>query len=115
MSDNRIVEGIPSACILPAAKYRLRETQPFGSVLLPVRGTFPEEAPMKGEFDICPGEHKNAIDFSEITRVMLGFSKYPDMSADELFIIKGVQILDDEIEIVGRVVEFAKEEGIEAS
>lgn len=106
---------MPSACILPAAKYRLRETQPFGSILLPVRGAFPPEAPLQGEFDICPGEHETAIDFSEITRAMIGFCKYPEMTPDELFIIKGVQILGDEIEIVGRVVEFAEEKGIEAS
>jgi hypothetical protein len=92
----------------------MRETQSFGAVLLPVRGTFPPEAPMNGEFDICPGEHGNAIDFSEITRALIGFSKYPDMTKDELFVIKGVQILGDEIEIVGRIVEFAGDDSVEA-
>jgi hypothetical protein len=115
LSVGDIVEGLPSACILPAAKYRLKETKPFGAILLPVRGTFPPEAHMQGEFDICPGEHENAIDFSEITRVMVAYSKYPDMTADELFIIKGVQILGDEIEVVGKVVEFAGEDKGETS
>ena len=104
MLKEDVVMGMPSACLLPAAKYGLREVVGMTSLTVPVRGDFPEGSGSEGSFDICP--EPGVILTGAISTVLFAFGKYPDLKESQRFVIAGLSINEDNIEVVGKVVEF---------
>jgi hypothetical protein len=117
MPEDTIV-GIPTACLLPVAQYRFKEVVGISTISIPVRGTYPTEytldgkPALEGEFDICP--EPGVLLLGKITEVLLAFGKYPKLEANQRFVLAGVDVGTDTLEVVGRIVEFVEEKGVEA-
>lgn len=101
------VVGTPSACFLPAASHTFNYVTGLTSLVVPVRGEYPEGAPRSGPFDVCP--ESGVIFFGTLLEALFGFGVYPDLEAHQRFVLSGVEVTDDEVRVVGRIIEFVEE------
>lgn len=109
MSKSEIMVGVPSACILPAARYQFRQMSDLLTITLPARGFFPEESPFNGQFDIAP--EPGVFLFGKITEVLFAFDKYPKLEENQRFVLSGVELDDeDQVNLVGKIFEFVEVE-----
>ena len=104
MSDEVILEGLPSATFMPVGRYKFKQLTDLGAVSLPIRGAYPEGCGIEGTYDICPAP--GAILFGTLTQVMLALGKYPTLESNQRFVMSGLELDGDTIVVVGRVVEL---------
>lgn len=97
------VVGTPSACLLPAAQYSFNCVTALTTLTVPIRGEFPEGAPRGGTFDICP--ESGVFLFGTLMEVLFAYGVYPSLQPRELFVISGLEVDEDNLHVVGRVVE----------
>jgi hypothetical protein len=106
MLNEEVVMGTPSACMLPAARYRLQELTGLCEVEIPIRGEYPEG---KGAYNIIPQE--GVILVGAISQVLLNLGRYPKLEDNQLFVLSGLEVSgENSLIIVGKVYQFAEEE-----
>lgn len=103
-----LVLGTPSACFIPAAAYRLKEITGIQAVSVPIRGSYPEDSPQGGAFDVCP--EPGLVLFGTLLQTLFAFKAYPALLPGQLFALSGVEINeeDNKVVVIGRVLEFVE-------
>jgi len=105
--DEKITEGLPTASFVPLAKYQFKTMPGMASVSVPVRGSFPDDGPFEGAYDICP--EPGVILFGTLTQAMLAFKRYPALDKNQRFVISGLELNGSDLVVLGRVVELVGE------
>jgi hypothetical protein len=98
--------GVPSASLGPAKPRKLKELTGLTELVVPVRGDYPAGFGKEGTYDICPEE--GVFLFGTLTEALFAHGVYPALKADELYIISGIDLKDDVLTVVGRVVEVVE-------
>ena len=99
--------GVPSASFGPAKPRKFKELTGLTELAIPVRGSYPEDFGKEGEYDICPEE--GVLLFGLLTEALLAHNVYPSLKDEELYIISGIDLKEDVLTVVGRVVEVVAE------
>jgi hypothetical protein len=98
--------GVPSASLGPARPRKFKELTGLTELAIPVRGSFPVDYGKQGEYDICPDP--GIFLFGLMTEALLAHRVYPDLGDGQLFIIAGVELENETLTVVGRVVEVVE-------
>jgi hypothetical protein len=99
--------GVPSASLCPARPRKFKELTGLTELAIPVRGSYPADFSKQGTYDICP--EPGVFLFGLVTEALLAHRVYPDLKDDQLYIIAGVELEEDTLTVVGRVVEVVEE------
>lgn len=99
--------GVPSATFGPAKPRKFKELTGLTELAIPVRGSYPEDFGKEGTYDICPEE--GVFLFGLLTEALLAHSVYPSLEDDQLYVISGIDLKDNVLTVVGRVVEVVTE------
>lgn len=95
-------QGTPPAVLLPALPYEFEFVSGIEDITVPLRGAYPESINKEGTFDICPKE--GVVLFGVLNEILFSYRSYPALKSDELFAILGLELDDDQISVVGRVI-----------
>ena len=109
MTD-QIIQGTPSAVLLPARNYVFKVTDQFYNIVLPRYGKYHDLAPDffkedDGEFNILDEDSK-VLFMPAVTKVLFAIGKYPDLKFNQFFVITSFKIEENEVSIVGQVIEL---------
>jgi hypothetical protein len=114
------VIGTPTAIFLPARNYKFKVYEQNFSVVLPREGKYSEVDPefmkdQSAEFSFLqevegPKGKELRIPIADISRVLFVTAQYPDLKDGQAFAPIGLIIRDEEIEVVGNIIEMLKEE-----
>lgn len=102
-----MVVGTPSACFMPAAKYKFRYVSELMSLTVPIRGTRQDESPHGGTFDICP--KPGVFLFGTLLEVLFTQRVYPALTENQRFVLSGLEVDGEELHVVGRIIEFLED------
>ena len=102
-----ITVGVPSASLGPAKARKFKELTGLTELAIPVRGSWPADFSKTGSYDICP--EPGTFLFGLVTEALLAHRVYPDLKDDQLYIIAGVELQNETLTVVGRVVEVMVE------
>ena len=100
--------GTPAPMFMPAANHKFKDIVGMVEVVVPLRGEYPEGLPVSGPFDIAPEE--GVLLFGTMVQVMFAFKLYPALEPKQRFVISGMEQQEEELVIVGRIVEFVEDE-----
>lgn len=108
MEDDTVFEGMPAGPVfLPLAKYKLKHLTGLAQVTIPMRGTYPAESPLQGEFDLCP--EPGMILLGSLTQTIMALGKYPSLAPNQRFVAIAVELDGSDIRVVGRVIELVED------
>lgn len=99
--------GTPAPLLMPAGQHKFKEVTDLVEVSVPIRGEFPEGIQMQGSYDISP--EKGVVLFGTLIQALFALNRYPAMSGDERFLISGIELQEEELVVVGRVVKLLEE------
>lgn len=97
-------QGTPPPLFLPAMDHRFEFTSAIESLTVPIRGDFPQASGKTGSFDICPEE--GVILFGVLLEVLFAYRTYPKLTPKEGFVVLGLELIDNQISVMGRSVRF---------
>jgi len=111
------VVGTPTMMLLPARNYTFKVFEQDHSITIPRKGKykdlddrlFTEE---DGEFDIMDyvsEETGHVLFVPSLSKVLFATAKYPDLEDDQAFIPIAIVIHDEEVEIIGNIIQMLKE------
>jgi hypothetical protein len=111
------VIGTPTMMWLPARNYTFKVFEQDHSITIPRKGKyvdfddklFTEE---DGEFNIMDHiseETGHVLFVPSLSKVLFATSKYPNLEDDQAFIPIAIVIRNDEVEIIGNVIQMLKE------
>lgn len=113
------VVGTPTMLMLPARNYKFMVDTTEYVITLPRRGKYVDFDPElfteeDGDFEILAGSEEESVEsilyMPSLTKVLFGASKYPDMRENQAFTPIAIIVREDEIDIVGNVIEMLSEE-----
>lgn len=114
------VVGTPTLIFLPARNYKFKVYEQAFSVTLPKEGKYFDIDPefikdQSAEFNLLQefaGEKGKEIRISiaDISRVLFVTEQYPDLKDGQAFAPIGLIVRDNEVEVVGNIIEMIKEE-----
>lgn len=102
--------GTPAMALLPARNYRFKIVKQEHRIVVPRKGVYNEIAPEvfgedSGEFNLYD-EENTVMYLPAISKVLFAVSKYPDLAVNQLFTPIALLINEDDVEIIGQVVEM---------
>jgi len=111
------VVGTPTMMLLPARNYTFKVFEQDHSIIIPRKGKykdfddklFTEE---DGEFNIMDYVSKetgNVLFVPSLSKVLFATAKYPELQDDQAFIPVAILIRDEEVEIIGNIIQMLKE------
>lgn len=110
------VIGTPTLLLLPARNYKFHVFDNKYSIKLPRQGNLGELAPKffdkTDEFDFLQfSDEENCFvfNFSNVSQTLFATAKYPDMKDGQAFIPMFMTVKEEEVEIVGKLIEMVKE------
>ena len=111
-------QGTPTAMLLPARNYKFKVFEEQFTIKVPRSGKFSELAPEfykdnKEEFDFLQydDERKKVfISIPFISQVLFATAQYPDLKDNQAFVPMVLIISDDDVEIVGKLIEMVQGE-----
>lgn len=112
------VVGTPTMMLLPARNYRFKVYQKEHSIKIPRKGAYKDFddklfSEKDGEFDIlrCDEESNSySLYMPSISKVLFAASQYPALKDNQAFTPLVMLIREDEIEIVGNIIEMLRGE-----
>lgn len=107
--DNAQV-GTPTMALFPARNYKFKVLKREHKITVPRAGKYIDLAPEifteeDGEFNLYDEESK-IMYLPAISKVLFAVSKYPDLKGNQLFTPIAFIFNDEEVDIVGQVVEM---------
>ncbi len=117
-TDPARVIGTPTMLLLPARNYRFKVNSKTHSIIVPRRGKYVDldsKAFKKrdGEFDLLQyseEDDSHVLYIPALSKVLFAANKYPDLEDAEAFTPLAIIVREDEVEVVGNVIEMVKEE-----
>lgn len=117
MSNTVLGTGTPSMVMLPARNYYYKVIKEQHSIIIPRKGTYNDlvEEDVKGlfetegDFNIYDEQHK-ILYLPSITKVLFATKQYPDLPQNHLFIPVFFIFSDEDVTVVGQVVEMLSKE-----
>lgn len=111
------VVGTPTMMLLPARNYVFKVFEQDHSITIPRKGKyvdfdsklFTEE---DGEFNIMDyvSEKTGQVLFvPSLSKILFATSRYPDLQDDQAFLPVVILIHDEEVEIIGNIIQMLKE------
>lgn len=95
--------GVPSVSLGPAVPRKFKELTGLTELAIPVRGSWPDDFCKEGSYDICP--QKGTFLFGLVTEALLAHKVYPSLKDNQLYIIAGIELQDETLTVVGKIVE----------
>ena len=111
------VIGTPTMMLLPARNYKFKVYKKDYSIKIPRRGIYKDLdgelfSEKDGEFDILRYDNDSnsyTLYMPSISKVLFAASQYPDLKDNQAFTPLIILIKEDEIEIVGNIIEMLRE------
>ena len=109
--------GTPTAILLPARNYKFKVFTETHVLKVPRSGTYMELngelfTEKDGDFDFLHYSEKDnsyTISIPALSKVLFATGQYPDMKDAEAFTPVAITIKDDEVEILGNLIEMVRE------
>lgn len=107
--EDKFIKGTPPLALFPAKNYIFKVGENY-IIRLPRKGNYHELAPEvfeedAGEFNIYDEETK-ILYLPSITKVLFASSQYPDLNFNQFFVPYSLKFEDDEVVIVGQVIDM---------
>jgi hypothetical protein len=99
--------GTPAPLLLPAGNHKFEAVTEQVEFVVPLRGKFPEDFPLQGEFDLSPAP--GVLLMGRLVEVLFAFRAYPAMASNQRFILAGLEMQEEELVVVGRIVKIEEE------
>lgn len=107
-SDTQV--GTPTMVMFPARNFHFRVAKNEHEIVIPRKGNYHDLAPEvfpKEDGDFMVYDEENAVMYlPAITKILFAVNKYPDLAANQLFAPIALLIDEDEVRIIGQVVEM---------
>lgn len=111
------VNGTPTMMMLPARNYTFKIYEDDYSIIIPRKGMYKDLDGMffdedDGGFDILSRveEEKGEVLFvPSLSKVLFATAKYPKLENDQAFVPIAIIFREDEVEIVGNIIQMIKE------
>jgi hypothetical protein len=105
--------GVPSMLLLPARHYSFKVANPGVKIVVPRSGKYADLAPevfdeSDGEFELLNSD--GVLYLPAISKVLFAKSLYPDLTDTQLFVPISIKFSDDEVEIIGQILELVSPE-----
>lgn len=101
--------GTPTMVMFPARNYNFRVTKTEYTITIPRKGNYQEIAPEvfdEKDGDFMVFDEENAVLYMPaITKILFAVEKYPALENNQLFAPIALLLDDDEVRIVGQVIE----------
>ena len=111
------VIGTPTLMLLPAGNYKFHVFNNRYAIKVPRKGNLGELAPgffnKEDEFDFLQYSEEDkahVVNFSNVSQALFATGQYPDMKVGQAFIPIFIVVKDEEVEIVGKLIEMVKGE-----
>jgi len=113
--EKEYIHGTPTMVLLSAQNYIFRVLDDVFKISIPRRGAYHDLAPdffsiEDGEFNILD-INKNVLLLPSISKVLFATKKYPDLKPNQLFAPLYLVFNENEVEIVGHVLEVEINKG----
>lgn len=113
------VIGTPTMMLLPARNYKFKVYQKDYSIKIPRRGIYKDFdgelfSEKDGEFDILRYDEDSSsysLYIPSISKVLFAASQYPNLKDNQAFTPLIILIKEDEIELIGNIIEMLREDG----
>jgi len=107
------IVGTPTMMLLPARNYKFKVYPEEYDIVIPRKGfykDFDDEmySEEDGEFNILDND---VLYIPSISKVLFATSKYPDLKDNQAFNPIAFVVEEDEVRIIGNVIEMLKEDG----
>ena len=107
-SDPQI--GTPTMVMFPARNFQFRVSKAEYTIVIPRKGNYAEIAPEifseeDGDFRVFD-EDNAVIYLPSLTKILFAVEKYPVLESNQLFAPIALLLDDDEVRIVGQIVEI---------
>lgn len=102
--------GTPTMVLMPARNYKFKVINKEIKITVPRKGTYYDldkefYTKAEGEFNIY--DEANAVMYiPSITKVLFGLKKYPALESNQLFAPIALVFNDDEVDVIGQVIEM---------
>jgi len=111
------VIGTPTMMLLPARNYAFKVFEHDYTITLPRRGKYADFdnvmfSENDGEFNIMDyvdDENGNVLFMPSLSKALFATAQYPKLEDDQAFIPIAIVIREDDIEIVGNIIQMIKE------
>jgi hypothetical protein len=106
------IHGLPTILMFPASNYTFKVSEKEFTLKIPRRGCYHDLCPehfsieRDGEFCIYDDESK-ILYIPAITKVLFAINQYPELEYNQFFAPIALVIDDDEVSIIGNIVEFS--------
>jgi len=105
--------GTPPAVLFPARNFKFKVVNDNVTISIKRGGSYFELAPEvfteeDGSFNIFDEESK-ILYLPSITKVLFAEHKYPNMEANQLFVIIALKLKDDIVDVIGQIIEILHE------
>lgn len=112
------VIGTPTMLLLPSRNYKFKVFEKGYSIKVPKKGTYVGIDPKgyteeDGEFDLLQYSEKeqaHVLYLPALSKVLFATNQYPDMKDTHAFIPIALVFRDDEVEILGNLIEMVPKE-----
>ncbi len=109
--------GTPTMLLLPARNYKFKVYEKEYSIIVPKTGKYVDLdkdmfSEKDGEFDLLqPGEEDNEqiMYIPSLSKVLFATDQYPDLEDTQAFAPMAIIIREDEVEIIGSIIQMIKE------
>lgn len=102
--------GTPPAVLFPARNYKFKVVNDNVTISISRMGSYNELAPEifdeeDGSYNIFD-EGKSVLYMPSITKVLFAEHKYPDLEVNQLFVLLGIKLHTETVDIVGQIIEI---------
>lgn len=102
--------GTPPAVLFPARNYKFRIVNDNVTINISRMGSYNELAPEifneeDGSYNIFD-EGTEILYMPSITKVLFAEHKYPDLDANQLFVLLGIKLHKETVDIIGQIIEI---------
>lgn len=102
------VRGVPGALLLPSREFKFKVFHGNHVITIPRSGAYTDIDSLfftekDGEFHFLEDD---TLFLPALSKVLFACKKYPSLRDNQAFVIIGISFTDDEIEIIGNLIEF---------
>lgn len=102
------VKGVPGALLLPSREFKFKVYHGNHVITIPRKGAYTDIDPLfftdkDGDFHFMEDD---TLYLPALSKVLFACKKYPSLRDNQAFVILGIRITDDEIEVIGNLIEF---------
>jgi len=102
------VKGVPGALLLPSREFKFKVYHGNHIITIPRSGAYTDIDSLfftekDGSFYFM---EEDTLFLPALSKVLFACKKYPSLRDNQAFVIIGIKFTDDEIEIIGNLIEF---------